>query len=176
MRNITGISLVELLVTLAVAALILGLSIPTFSAFLQSNRRAAAVNRLVSQLNHARYAALAQGEEIVVCASRDASSCSDALTWSSGWITFINADGDNPAVRDEGESLLRIAEPIGGDLRLDANRSRFKFHPLGRSGNGTWVICNGADASEGLAVILSTTGRVRLSHTLADGQPLNCAI
>lgn len=175
MRLHVGFSLVEILVAIALVAITLSFSIPGFSALRQRNYRAVAVNELVSHLNFARHTALQQGEEVVVCPSSNASQCDDSRSWINGWITWANRDRDNPPVRDEDEPLLRVAGAVNGGLSLNANRNSFEFRPFGGAINGTWVICDARNQTPGLAIIVSTAGRVRLSATMADGSALNCA-
>jgi len=169
-----GFSLVELLITIALFAIILTFSIPGFTALKLRNDRATAVNELTSHLNFARYTALQQGEEIIVCPSADASQCMPGRSWMSGWITWANRDRDTPPVRDEDEPLLRVAGTISAALSINANRNYFEFRPSGSAINGTWVICHSPDQIPVLAVILSITGRLRLSATMADGSTLTC--
>ena len=66
-----GVTLVELLITMAVIATVLSVGIPTFTEFLRNNRMAAAANDLVSAIHLTRTEALKRRAIIVMCASTE---------------------------------------------------------------------------------------------------------
>jgi type IV fimbrial biogenesis protein FimT len=89
MRSIqTGFSLLELMVGLAVVAILAGLAAPGFRTFINNNRVAAAQNDLVAALNLARSEAVRRSTTVTVCASSDGASCATAADWATGWIVF----------------------------------------------------------------------------------------
>ncbi len=107
-----GVTLVELMVTLAVAAVVLSFGIPTFTDFLQNNRMTAAANDLVSSMHLARSEALQRRVTVVVCASSDANApnpnCDAAADFGAGWLVFADA---NANAQLEGGEVLINARP-----------------------------------------------------------------
>lgn len=92
----TGMTLVELVITLVVAAMLATLVVPSFRAFVQNTRIATLSNDVVALVQDARSEAVTRGVPVVVCASPDGVDCSGA--WTDGWLAFL--DLDNSGTRD----------------------------------------------------------------------------
>lgn len=169
MHRCPGYTLVELVVTLAVGALLLTLAIPTFTSVVLDSRLTAAVNRFVHGMYVARQAALESGMDITLCRSPGGRQCTTAGRWDTGFIIFANRDGDDPPRVDPGEPILQVEGALAGPLIL-ANRSAFVFRPWGRSVNGTFTVCDRRGDTRARAVVVSYTGRPRAtSAAKADG-------
>ena len=87
-----GFTIIEILITIAVAAILLGVAVPSLQNFTANSQVAAASNSIVSGLNLARSTAVTLGERVAICHSSDESTCStvDAMDkdWDKGWIVF----------------------------------------------------------------------------------------
>ena len=116
-----GFTLYELMVTLAVAAIIISFGVPSFQSLVQDNRAVTHTNDLVTALNYARSEATRRGAPIDVCASTDGAACSGANDWTVGWI-----------VRTPAGEVLRIwPERSGGAGVLGANVATIQFQARG---------------------------------------------
>ena len=93
MRRQTGFTLVELLITMTVVALVLGIGLPGLRDFIQNNRRAAKINELVASLTLARSEAVSRNLAVSMCPSTNGTACA-AVAWDKGWIIFSDADRD----------------------------------------------------------------------------------
>lgn len=113
-----GVTLIELLVALAVAAILLTLGIPAFADFLAGSRMSAASNDLVTDLLLARSEAVKRQAPVTLCASDDpaaaAPACSAAATPAAGWLVFADANGN--ARVDAGETVVSSHGPLPADL------------------------------------------------------------
>jgi len=171
-----GYTLIELMFALAILAGLLAWSVPTFGDLRRNAARTTAVNEFVQAVYFARSEAIKRNGVVSLCPSRDAQSCDAAgAPWHAGWIVFINHDRDNPAVRDGSEPLLRThaAWTTG---RIVANRTTLSFRPYGQSGvTATVVFCDDRGARDARAVIISQTGRPRVTGRDASGGALSCA-
>lgn len=116
MKSTSGFTLIELLVTVAVAAILAVVAVPGFQALFQGNRAATQTNNLVSALNFARSEAIRRGTTVALCPSADQATCTGATDWTTGWIVFDDADGnDQPA---DASDLLRVWQSLDGNASL----------------------------------------------------------
>ena len=113
----------ELLMAIAVLAILISLAVPSFSRFVQDNRLAGQANEMVSALQFARSEALKRVTWVELCASNDQSSCSGTV--GDGWIVRANpASLDDP---DE-ENPLRVWSSPGDNINFSTiaqNSARF---------------------------------------------------
>lgn len=156
-----GFTLIELMVTLSVFAILLTIGIPSLQMFIQNSRLQSQSASLVGDFNYARAEAVRLGSPVVVCASADGASCSGVQTWETGWVVFNDRDADNTV--DAAElPVLRAAPALGGGNTL-RGRTRVPFNALGYSPgvNDTFSVCDIRGVGDARGVVLSAQGRVR---------------
>jgi type IV fimbrial biogenesis protein FimT len=189
MKKYTGFTLVELMIVLAIVSILLMVGAPSLKTFMQGNRLVASTNELLSALHLARSEAIKLNSRVSICESSDGSTCSNTGSWQNGWIVFVDADGalDNtgaPCAAINTDCLLRIHASFndnqllvaGIDTNLAAiNSFTFTSRGLpkavnGASQSGTFSICtldNAGNTIDSRAVVLSLSGRVRVSDNAA---------
>jgi len=96
MSRQAGLTLVELVITLVVAAILATIAVPSFRAHVQNTRVATLTNDVVALVHDARSEAITRGAPVVVCASPDGIDCHGS--WKDGWMAFV--DLDNSGTRD----------------------------------------------------------------------------
>jgi len=170
-----GVTLIELFVTLLIVATLVALGAPSFREMTLNARRTEQVNALLRALHGARSAAILRAEPVVICKSRDGTQCStDTSAWSDGWIAFANRDHDSPPRLDAGESLLMI-QPPSKHVVVRANRNAVTYWPVALAGTtASFVFCDERGTTAARAIIVSQTGRPRVSARDAAGKPLRC--
>lgn len=176
MERRQGFTLAELVFTLAIAAGLLGWGVPTFLDASRNAQRTREVNQLVQAVHLARNEAVKRNGVVSLCPSADGERCAAPGTpWDRGWIVFVNVDRDSPAVRDPGEELLQVYAPwTSGSVY--ANRGTLSFRPYGQMGvTASFTFCDQRGPRAARAVIISQTGRPRVSPSDASGAPLTCA-
>ena len=136
MKRQNGFSMTELMVVVAIVAIVLGLGVPSFRYVTNANRLSAEVNGLLGDLMFARGEAIKQGLPVLVCTSADSATCAGTTTWEAGWITCVDTNANNTC-----GSLLRVQKSFVSSkdtLRPDAtsNASRISF---GREGFATGI-------------------------------------
>jgi type IV fimbrial biogenesis protein FimT len=106
----TGFTMVELLMTIAIAAIVAMLAIPSFQYVTNSNRVAAEVNGLLGDLQFARAEAIKEGQPVTVCMSKGGTTCdTTGSAWQSGWIVYSNPTGTGAnTTTPAAGSILRI--------------------------------------------------------------------
>ena len=88
MNDVSGFTLVELLISIAVMSLILILGIPSFMTFIQNNRVMSQMDEFANALNYARTTALNQNITVAVCPATANNSSTCGANWSTGWIVI----------------------------------------------------------------------------------------
>ncbi|MDH5823829.1 GspH/FimT family pseudopilin [Luteimonas sp. RD2P54] len=88
-----GFTLVELMVTVAIVAILAAIGLPSFQGSLRSNRVATGTNELMASLALARSEAIRSPGGAAICTSADGATCSVG-SWNGGWIVWIDVNGD----------------------------------------------------------------------------------
>lgn len=170
----TAYTLLELLMTVALASLLLGIGIPSLSKMAADQRLRAQVDPLFHGIHVARKESILRHTAVTLCASADGQTCREDTDWSDGWVMFVNDDWDRPAQRDDGEILLQAHR---GDDRIEisANRRSFTLRATQlRATNGTLVFCDRGGRTANRALVVSYTGRPRVAMRDRAGQPYRC--
>ncbi|HPE58826.1 MAG TPA: GspH/FimT family pseudopilin [Thiolinea sp.] len=178
-----GLTLVELLVTVAVAAVIATMAMPGLQSMIENNKVRTVTNNFVSSLYLARSEAAKRRYPVVVCASNALGTACDtsASGYTNGWIVFTDyndnkqvdapgnllGDMDDDGVNESPEEILQVVEGIKGNLTLAdrvASRRSISFGANGRANLMTSfeVRKASADTSTLLSKIsISMTGRAK---------------
>jgi type IV fimbrial biogenesis protein FimT len=111
-RRQTGFTLTELMVVVAIVAIMLSIGLPSYRYITNSYRMSAELNSLVGDLMYARAEAIREGQPVALCVSADGLNCSGATTWASGWIVFPDPGGNGSA--DAPGTILHVQQPFAG--------------------------------------------------------------
>ena len=155
-----GFTLLELLVTIAVAAILLAIAIPSYLGMVQRNTIAANANDLVGDFNYARSEAVTRGQPVNVCASSNQTSCGGG-NWDEGWIIFAPAAGTTAPTND---NILRVHGRLDGTINVGFSRGTgtpvvFDANGFARASNGTFAITSN-DTSDSTQIRIATSGRI----------------
>jgi type IV fimbrial biogenesis protein FimT len=170
-RHALGFTLVELLVVLAISAILLGAAVPSFNGLVRSTKLSSAANDLFGSLLLARSEAVMRNARVAVCRSADGASCSNNGGWEQGWIVFH--DANNNGWREAGELVVTRSQAMPADLRLSGNLNVARYVSYAPNGEarlasggfqaGTITLCNpslrGDDARQ---IVISASGRPRV--------------
>lgn len=175
MHRCDGLTVLELLVVLGIVAILALVVVPGLGRFVADIRMTASVNAFVHAVHLARQEAHKRGVTATLCKSPGGLQCNAAADWSDGWLVFINQDRDDPPHVDADEPVLHVNSGFANG-RIRANRNSFTLRAFGkRSTNGTLVFCNRAADAVPRAVIISYSGKPRISDRTASGATLRCA-
>lgn len=190
----SGLSLIELLVTLSIAVILLTIGVPSFIDMMATNTASSYANDLLTDINYARSEAITRGTRLVVCKGNATAAGSGCTTgnWEDGWKVFEDCN-NNQTVNDatcpdrdgdgasDNEEVLRVHQALSSGWTLRGNTNvtnRITFLPDGRTNNnGTLVACKGGVLNVGnqtrsSAVVVNVTGRARTSiDGNSDGIP-----
>lgn len=162
-----GISLVELLFCLAIAAILLSLAAPSFSDLLARQRAQSAAHSLRGALDLARETAVMTGQGVSIAAIDE--------DWSKGWRVFHDRNNDGTRQNDE-PPLANHPSLEGVEIHTDrTTRSHIHFRadgvsiqPSGAFHAGHLAICNKGPTAH--KVIINRSGRIR--HESAETSTL----
>lgn len=164
MTKIRGFTLIELMVTLSVAAILLTVGVPGMRDLIANNRLTAATNTFVSSLNIARSEAIKQGRNATVCIS-DASpqnQCTGA-NWDKGWIVWVDVDQDGNL--DYPAEVIRTVQPLATSVQLTSAQNSFRIDSQGSvdNPNATLDVCDDRPSEIGRQLRILATGGISLN-------------
>lgn len=152
MKKINGFSLIELMVTLAVAVILITVAVPGFRSIIQSNRAITEANNLLTAMVLARSEAIKSAITTTVCSSTNSSTCAADTNWATGWIVFVDQDNSGQ-FNDDGDGTV-----------CETSKNAFIEDCLLR----VW------DAPEGNPTVVQTSGGNNVSFT-STGMAQNSA-
>ena len=170
-----GYTLLELVLTIAIVAMIVTLGLPSFSALKARNTQRVEINALYHAVHLARKGSIMRKQVVSLCPTADGVSCNPGRDWSGGFLVFENGDRDEPPELDDGEILLHrhLASPA---VKITANRRGFTLRAtFRRATNGTLVVCDRAGRVTPRALVISYTGRPRVAERTPRGATYSCA-
>jgi type IV fimbrial biogenesis protein FimT len=184
LRPPRGLTLIELMATLAIAAVLLGVGLPGIGKLLAATHANSSMMQLRALLGFARQSAITMNREVTLCGTTNGTNCSNR--WEANpTLVFIDGNGNRRA--DPGERILVVSELTrAGRIRWSAsgNRSYLRYRSNGgvaEFGNFTYCPEN-RNPRYARQLILAATGRPR-SATDANGDgivedrtgaPLSC--
>lgn len=113
-RN-SGFTLIELMVTISVLAILLSIAVPSFQSFVLNSRLTATTNDLASALAVARSEAVKRATRVTVCKSANSGAasptCSTGANWQDGWIVFVDGATAGTVDGTDSGNILRVFQP-----------------------------------------------------------------
>lgn len=183
--NERGFSLIELMVTVAVLAIIAAIALPSFTGLIRSNRLTTQSNELVVALQSARMEAIRRNVRVIFCRTEDNATCANADAAWTGWLvgTDTNSDGAVDEVLRVGAVPSQVE--VLASSNLADNRDVVVFRPNGLAQQADGSLLNASlqtcmpvtnPSSNALVVWLASGGRVYTSSANGGGacaQPAN---
>jgi type IV fimbrial biogenesis protein FimT len=157
MKKANGFSLIELMVLLAVVAILAAIAVPNFSATIKGDRDISQINTLLDGLTLARSEAIKYGNNVTICAG-NSKTCA-AANWANGWIVFYAATLPAGATT----STIRVFPAISGNNTLTSSGGNsFTFNASGMLNPtiaSTFKLCDSRGARYARSIDLAITGR-----------------
>jgi type IV fimbrial biogenesis protein FimT len=172
-----GVTLIEVMVVLGIAAILLAFAVPGFREFVARNRLDGASQDLLASLQLARSEATRRGAQVTMRLAGTAGS----KNWGTGWAMFVDTNGNGAL--DTGEEVIRQGMALASPLTLYGTASFDTFIAFNRdgrltnAGGGYFVLCDGGALTEdgqsrSRAVLVNGAGRVRMAARDSSNVPV----
>lgn len=152
-------TLIELMIGIAVAAILITVGIPGFRDLILDNRMAAQINSLVADLSYARSEAVKRNSAVTVCKRNiNGTACDDSRSWTDGWIVLA------------GTTVLRVHESVSSGMAMNlkytgSNKVVYDGKGfLNGVNNGTFIFCDSRGYTKARGLVLAMTGRLRTTR------------
>ncbi|MBL8310082.1 MAG: GspH/FimT family pseudopilin [Burkholderiales bacterium] len=171
-RSRAGFTLIELMVTVAVLAILAAIAIPSMSQLIVRSRMDATLHEFVSAINMARSEAVRRATRVTLCRATGPTTCGGAgTTWASGWIVFVD-DLATAGLIDAGEEIIKsrsawvgmdsviTSASVSGSISYTSNGQLENAFNLGQIA----FTPKGGAASDMRYVCINRTGRPRVDE------------
>ena len=161
-----GVTLIELIVSLSILAILLLVALPNFTVFNRTAELSATANTLLAAINTARSEAINRGRSAMVMPS-------DGSNWQKGWVVFV--DNNSNGVYDNlADTTLSVQSSLPPYFSITTNGSASKtapyirFNPMGYINAGLSFQIQNKDVTgsepwrQVRKIVISLVGRVRL--------------
>lgn len=155
MNNIKGFTLIELMITIAIMGIVIGIGFPSFQSMIVNSRLTTQSNNLVGALNIARSESVKRGKFVVVKKV--------TTSWQGGWEVFVDDDKDQ--TKDSGEEIIKSYEALVTGYSINVTTgytNHIYYRPDGRSNtNGSFYVCSPAQEEKFKRIVIASSGRIR---------------
>jgi len=166
MKTTAGYMLIEGLLTILLLAILLTLAAPAYNYLIADTQATTSINDLVAAINYARNEAIKRHQVVTLCKSADGQKCGG--NWRDGWLIYTD------------DQRLRVypALPVQDHLIWQSSLQHDDYLQLDALGgarqDGTFTYCSGANPSTINKVMVSFTGRVRVTTEKNDPENSVC--
>lgn len=164
------------MVTIAIAAVLAALAVPSFRGMLEASKLTSATNDLIATLARAKGDAVRRGKRVTLCISSDGVTCTTTGDWTQGWIMFNDDDHSATSATVENTThitLVTVSTSNGIVFKAKGGQSYFSFGADGKAklmngGNGAGRIrvCNTSAAlsndTRAREIVINWAGAVNL--------------
>lgn len=164
----SGVTLLELLVTLTLAAIVATVAIPAFTSLVQNLRMTSLANTTLGSLQSARSEAIRQNAHVSLCPSANGETCDETASYNDGWLMVAGSEPfkDTPRVlrvfpptSESIEVRMRFSSGFDGALRYTP-RGMIQTPNGGRISGSVWLCHEGEDRR----IAINFVGRPRLAR------------
>jgi type IV fimbrial biogenesis protein FimT len=173
----TGATLVELILILAILAVITMSATHLATAAVNASRASNSVSNLFATLTRARSFAASGGVDVVLCPSADGANCASGYHWENGWIAFATTHAGSDRTSDEPILVRQEGLPPKVHLITTAGRARVRFQPSGGNAgsNVTFTLCDGRGVGAASAYAMANNGSLHSTAPDAANVARACA-
>lgn len=180
MRCEHGVTLLELLITISIAAILMAIGIPNLRDFMASRAIASHVSDLAGSMRLARSEAIKRGAPVTLCRTADPAAAIPACNnvsngnWATGWIMFLDRNANGTIETNAGDVVIQIQPAYtnsGGIIRSGGlNVITFQASGISTNAQGNFLFRPNIDSASpryaqlSNRMCVSATGSTRLIH------------
>lgn len=168
MHHARGVTLIELLTTLAIAAVLTTIAVPSYQSFVMNSQLTAKRDALANALRYARSTALNQNTTTEVCPVSTVNSTTCGNTWPAGWMVILKPTGTASLLQSfqvPSSSLAQVYSETDSSITTAATSVNFNSRGLTTSASALFVICDSRGKSYGYTVAVESTGFIEAGNT-----------
>jgi type IV fimbrial biogenesis protein FimT len=176
MKNMHGFSLIELMVVIAIVAVLAAIAVPSLQGMIASSNLTSTTNDLIATYARARSDAIRRGKRVTVCISADSAQCTTSGNWSQGWIMFNDDNHANASATVESiNDITSKAAALTNNIVVKAKSSQAYFSYSadgqvklmnGGNGAGTIRVCSTSSAltndTRTRDIVINFAGRINV--------------
>lgn len=181
-RHHRGFTLIELMMALLVGSILFGVAIPSFRTFAQNSRLTGAANDLLASVQTARTEALKRQGNVALCPTADPNAAVPVCGNGNAWVVWQDRNADWQIASDGSEPIIERHDAIDASVRINGDggarisyaATGFPTTTVGQVQTRNVVFCDSrglttsGNQSTGRALLISTTGRARVSSVPAE--------
>ena len=183
--RVVGITIVELVISLAVVSILVTTGVPAFSNFIQSNRISESAFDALGTINLARAEAVKRRTRVVLCRSADPAAATPACggaanSWTSGWLVFASGD-TNDTYEAATDTLLGTGIVHSSNVTVikdSTSNEILEYNSDGTTnesgGTARFAICDKRGGAYGRQIDIPSHGRPKFVRGDTTA-PINCA-
>ena len=177
-----GFTFLELIITIAIIAILTGIAIPSFQTLISSTRIYSQSKKLFNTLMMTRSRAITSGYRTILCPTIDGEQCNNDNKWHHRLIIFEdrNSNGKRDVKNEPIVHTTEAAEQLniysGSSYTSTGARRKVAYYPMGHAYGSTITItvCDKIGATDPYLIVVSNFGRPRISSVRSDGSKPQC--
>tara|TARA_R110002049_G_scaffold252264_1_gene427132 strand:+ start:267129 stop:267677 length:549 start_codon:yes stop_codon:yes gene_type:complete len=170
-KYVPGFTVIELMLTIAVAGVILSLGVPSFIGLVERNQLTSGINEFISSMSLARSEAIKRNQRVSICPSSNGETCA-GNQYENGWIIYVDRNS-NGSRQTGSEELIWVSDALPERMTLRGDGCCGNSIPYLASGQisgiaGNIHLCKENDADRSRKITINTFGRARLDSAGSD--------